>query len=644
MKRITPLGLALILLLAVTPARPRAAADKWTETTSAHFLVWSNAGDRATRNLLWQLEQIRFAVATLWPWTRLDFAKPMLVLALKNELSMRAMAPRYWEQKGGVHPVSVWVTGADRHYMAIRADLEGEDGVLINPYTSAYFSYVNLILTSSFDRELPLWFSRGLAGVLSNTIVQGKVILLGPPIQWHLDRLHEGARLRMKELIAVTRTSREYTQNDGLGRFDAQAWALVHYLMFGHNAARQAGVNTFAALVKNGTDPGAAFAEAFGTVAELEDDFSGYIDREIFSYRKFVVDQATKREAFTSRPLTPAESAAGRAAFHVSMGRSAEARALIDEARQTDPRSVDAYMAEGLLLRRENKEQESDAAFVKAASLGSASPYAYYRAAMSMWGTGASRPDEAAFRQMDVYLSKAIELNPSFAESYAVLAEVRSAQKKPADDVVALLNKAIALDPSDPWTRIAAARSLWRIDRLTEARAVARVAVALTADDPRAKAEAERLLAAIPESSSRPAPSGSAAPAAASPQRSAAAPARSPSSPNALVTACQGGDGAACGDLFPLAEQACAGGDNRACLTTAALQLRGMGVPKDTVRAAATFERLCGNDMLEACAQWGVLLASDPTKPDVPRARELLTRSCAGGVAPACEVLKKLPK
>ena len=51
-----------------------------------------------------------------------------------------------------MRPVSVWVTGADQHYMAIRADSRGEDDTLINPYTSAYFAYVNLMLTSSFGR------------------------------------------------------------------------------------------------------------------------------------------------------------------------------------------------------------------------------------------------------------------------------------------------------------------------------------------------------------------------------------------------------------------------------------------------------------------------------------------------------------
>jgi len=495
MKRTSAAAIAVVSLLALTPA-PARGADTWTEIKSAHFTAWSNAGDRSTRDLLWQLEQVRFAVATAWPWARTDLAKPMLVIAVKDEQSMKTLAPGYWERKGGVHPVSVWLTGTDRSYMVIRTDSQNDEDRLINPNTSTYFSYVNLILTSSFSHQLPLWFSRGLAGVLSNTIVNGNEILLGPPIP-HLKTLQSGGRLRLRELIAVTRSSREYTQENGLERFDAQAWALMHFLMFGHNAARQAGVNKIAGLLETGVDPTAAFVETFGKIEDLETDFASYIDRTIYSYQRVVVDRQTKREQFTSRPIPPAESAAGRATFHASMGRATEARALIEEARKADPNSGNSYVAEGLLLQREGKKAEADAAFVKAASLGSTNAHAYYRAAMSMWSSG--RPDAAALQQMDTFLSRATELNPLFAQSYAALAEVRAALKKPSDDIVALLSKAVTLDPSDPWIRIMAARSLWRIGKLDEARKVAHVALTLAADDANTKAQAEQLLAQIPE-------------------------------------------------------------------------------------------------------------------------------------------------
>ena len=65
---------------------------------------------------------------------------------------------------------------------------------------------------------------------------------------------------------------------------------------------------------------------------------------------------------------------------------------------------------------------------------------------------------------------------------------------------------------------------------------------------------------------------------------------------------------------------------------------------RDETRATASFEQLCDGGLLESCAQWAILLASRPQKPDLPKARQLLTKSCDGGLAQACELLKSLPK
>lgn len=409
--------------------------------------------------------------------------------------------------------------------------------------------------------------------------------------------------------------------------------------MFDNNAVRRVGFNKFAAFLNAGREAEAAFVEAFGPVEKLEADFGGCIQRSLYSYQKYVLDRQTKREQFTSRPLPAPESAAGRAGFHVAMGRLNEARTLVDEARKADPNSANAYVAEALLLQRDNKSAEADAAFIKATSLGSTDAQAYYRAAQSMWGI--TKPDAATLGQMETLFARAPELNPRFADAYAALAEVRATLNKSVDDIVALLTKAITLAPSDPWIRIRAARSVWRLGDLPEARQVARVALTLSQDDDAAKAEAERLLATIPERTARPAGGGAPAPSTAAP---ATAPGSQPGNPNALVAACQGGDAAACRDLFPQAEKACAAGDKRACLTTAVLLGRGTGVSKDETRALATLEPLCKENMFEACMQWAMFLVSDPKKPDLPRARELLTKSCSGGLAQACEMLKGFPK
>src|SRR5260221_8531070 len=103
---------AVAVMLLADAGRPAArvhAADQWIEVKSAHFVVTSNAGAGNAKALAWQLEQIRSAIATLWPWARVDSNRPLVVLAVKDEQSMKGLAPSYWERKGGVHPSSVWV-------------------------------------------------------------------------------------------------------------------------------------------------------------------------------------------------------------------------------------------------------------------------------------------------------------------------------------------------------------------------------------------------------------------------------------------------------------------------------------------------------------------------------------------------------
>jgi hypothetical protein len=160
------------------------AADQWIEVKSAHFVVTSNAGRSNARDVAWQLEQIRRAISVWWPWARVDLNKPLAVVSVKDETTMKALAPEYWEQKGRVHPVTVWVTGPDQHSMVVRTDVKAEDRLYINPYQTSYFSYVSLILQQSVDTDLPPWFLRGLSGVMSNTIVRSDEIQFGTVIPY----------------------------------------------------------------------------------------------------------------------------------------------------------------------------------------------------------------------------------------------------------------------------------------------------------------------------------------------------------------------------------------------------------------------------------------------------------------------------
>ena len=471
--RVGILGLCLFL---ATP-RTASAADQWTEVKSAHFTVISNAGDRTTRTLVWQLEQVRSAMVTLWTWARVDLNKPLTVIALKDENSMRALAPKYWEGRQ-VRPASVWVSGPDQHYMAIRADLEVDTQGNVNPYITAYFSYINLVMMQSLSPDLPLWLSRGLTGVLSNTLVKDDHIIVGAPIPWHLELLRERTRTPLPKLLTVTRKSPALTRDEGAETFDAQTWAFVHFLMFGENGVRAGKLNEFAQAVSGGKNPDVAFRETLGTPESLEGPLRIYFERQLFPAKQFKVDLSVERERIPVKALPPAHSAAARARFHVTMGRPAEARTSIAEARKLDPKAPGSYEAEGMLLDSEDKDDAARLALATAVENGSTNGYVHYRLAGLTWRPNA---DQETLKAIDGYLAKATALNTRDADAYSWLGEIRAALG--VGEPAGLVLRAISLEPHEAIHRLRAANVLARQRKFDEAAAHARAGAELASTD-----------------------------------------------------------------------------------------------------------------------------------------------------------------
>jgi tetratricopeptide (TPR) repeat protein len=465
------------IVIALTPPGLH-AADQWIEVKSPHFLVTSNAGQTSARSVAWQLEQIRSAISVWWPWARVDLNKPLAVVAVKDETTMKALVPQFWEQKASVHPDTVWVTGPDQHYMIIRTDVQAQDRVYLNPYLTSYFSYVSLILQQSVNRELPPWFFRGLAGVMSNTLVRSDEILVGPVIPWHLEELRNHPHLHLAALIKVTGDSPELRTEDGMTRFDAISWAFVHFLLFGDKGAHADKLERFAVLVANGKNPDVAFQETLGRADDFEEPLGTYVSRNLFSFNRLKIDTSTKREGYTVRSLPPAEVSAGRALVHAALGRSMEARGAIAEARKAAADAPESFVAEGMLLDREGKREEAIAAFTRAIDGGSASAYAPYRLAMLLWP---SQLDRDTFTRMEKLLGQAMAANSRNANASAALGEVRGILG--SGDPLPLVLRAITLEPAEASHRLTAARVLLRLQKYDDALKVARIAEGLARTD-----------------------------------------------------------------------------------------------------------------------------------------------------------------
>jgi tetratricopeptide (TPR) repeat protein len=328
----------------------------------------------------------------------------------------------------------------------------------------------------------------GLTGILSNTIVRDDRVLFGPVIPWNLQILRERPRIPLAKVLAITARAPDLTNSEFLQAFDAQTWALVHFLMFGEQGKRAPQLDAFIKLVVGGKDPGTAFAEALGPVEAVDGALLVYVQRSLFAYQRVNVDVNVQRERFPVRKVSPAEAVSSRAVLHAVMGRPVEGRAAIVQARKADPAAAASYAAEALLLDQEGKADEARTAYARAVELGTTSAYAHYRLAGLTWRPN---PTPDTLKEIDGLLSKALDRNIRFAAAYAWLGEIRAATG--TGDGLALIRRAITLEPREPSHRLRAAGILLRQGKPAEARTDAQAALTL-ADDERERSAAQELL------------------------------------------------------------------------------------------------------------------------------------------------------
>ncbi len=645
----------LVFLLGawVGAACPATAAETWVEVKTPGFTVVSNAGEATAQKTIVEFEQVRAAYGKVWSWAKLVQGKPTVVLALKNESTLKRWAPAYFEIKGGIDVVSGSAGGADREYLLLRTDSRPDD-VSVAPNYNLYRAYLGLLLSSSFERRLPLWLSNGVSYVLGNISVGDKEILLGRPVPWQLQQFNQGGRLPLSAILDARANSPLVEKADERRVFDAQCYVLVHYLLFGERGAYSAKLSRFLQLWQAGRSQDQALAEAFGDLKALEQALPVYAGSRILSYARLQTEARIAGDRPAARVLAPAEVAGLQAAVHVAMGRPVEAQAAIREARTADAHSPLSYDAEGLLADRDHDKPRAAQAYAQAVELGSTSAHSHYRAAQRVWKPDADAAALAALRQR---LERAIELNGSYANAHSFLADVIVAQGD-GQAALASAQRAVALEPGESYHRVAVGRALQKLGRIDEARKSGELGLQLAENDAD-RSNAERFLLYLNESS-----------------RYAQERARLEASQK--EAACQNGDSAACVLILPdleracsqsearaclylgwlyaghggvardaakatgYGERACAAGDKNACVEHAWALARGEGLPKDEPKAVAALDVLCTEGVFPACTRLGLIHAARRTSAARTRAKALLTRACEGGEQDACSMANEL--
>jgi tetratricopeptide (TPR) repeat protein len=462
--------IALCALL-VAPAVV-AAPPPWIEVKSPHFTVISNDGEKQARRTAWQFEQIRAALLKVWPWAKLDSGPPFVVFAARDEATLKTLGPQYWEGKR-FRPTSFYAWSRDRQFVALRTDIREPDEVGANPYRTAYWNYVSVVFNRSFPQRLPQWYARGMAEVLSNTIVREKEIHIGRPMRENLELMTQRPPIPIDEFLSATSSSRWLTQEGDASRFEAQAWALVHFLMFGDRGAHNERLDRYGGLLMNGVAHEAALKEAFGDMTPYYEKMRLYVQRALFSYAKVALSTETRREAYEVGPLAAAEAASRRGQLLLALRRPVEAREAAAETAKADPAHPGPAEIEAELLDAEGKRAEARAAFERAVEAGSRRAYVHYRLAQLEWAPNA---DQALRERLAARLEKARELEPRSANTLSFLADVRIDLGQ-REDALRLARQAVEIEPAESYHRLTLARAYWSLQRAQEALQAAQAAL-----------------------------------------------------------------------------------------------------------------------------------------------------------------------
>ena len=343
----------LLLTIGIFFAQVGEGADKWLTVRSRNFFLVGNASEGAIKRVGRNLEEFRAAFTSLFPGISERDSVPTTVMVFRDDSSFRAYKPLYQGKPANVS--GYFQQGPDVNFIALTGEVQ-------TPHV-IYHEYVHS-LTRDGKSRLPLWASEGIAELYSTLETQsgGKQVLLGKIIEGHIATLNQYPLLSLETFFGVEHGSPFYNEGTKQGIFYAQSWALIHYLTFGAQNARQGQLSKYVTGLATGKSSDDSFREAFQTdYARMEEELRNYMQGRIAwpAVRFKLDDKLDIEQEMQVSPLSEA-----RAQFHLGdlllhTGRLEEAEAQIHKAITLEPEFPGNYASMGFLRVRQKNYNDA---------------------------------------------------------------------------------------------------------------------------------------------------------------------------------------------------------------------------------------------------------------------------------------------
>lgn len=439
----------LIVALFLLAAETVSAKGVWTRVRSQNFELTGNASENRIRAAARNLEQFREFFRRQFPALNLNSSLPLRVVVFNDQESYRPFQPLRADGSADTAAAGYFQNGLEANYIVFPANEK------ITAPGTIYHEYVHFILQNNLQSaSVPPWLDEGLAEYFQTFRAENNRIILGES-QPALVRLLENETLiPLETFFKIDRLALQNQGNHGRTLFYAEAWALAHYFQ---TRARRAEFNRFFSRVLAGEN----FADAFKSVFRidhnaLEKELKDYLTGNQFA--SVTIELETLDEAdLKLHTSTISESDAMTVLGHLlfQQNRLVEAAALLQTAVKADESNAVAHASLGAALALQKKFAAAEPHFEKALQSGAGSFLSPFLYAYALYKQEAENGNfiksitAAKAAKIRALLKKSIELNPNFAASYHVLANVNLIGGEDLGEALALLKTAIRLEPGN---------------------------------------------------------------------------------------------------------------------------------------------------------------------------------------------------
>lgn len=248
-----PLAAIVTLAAALTAAVPAPALqDTWSEVTTPHFVVMTDADPSVASDIATKLEHLTEVLDATHSGLRANLGQKTRVFAFRSLAAFKPYRRPKYENLAGYY-----LRARNQEFVAftIEAPNTSLDETL-------YHEFTHLWLRNNL-REIPVWVNEGLAVYYSTFRAGETTAEIGRAHLGYSAWVRDHRVLGIDDLFGLERDTTVFTRDDDRrSSFYADSWLLLHHLLQSTDANRS-GFERFLEGLRRGDDPRRAFAASF---------------------------------------------------------------------------------------------------------------------------------------------------------------------------------------------------------------------------------------------------------------------------------------------------------------------------------------------------------------------------------------------